>query len=259
MKDWGANALNHMKQFYEQDPRTPEGMRAVAQCFGFLNEWDAHVLSKPDHSLPRRFYNLVKMKASFANSGRGGEAINLSPREGMHRMFAELMKLTGSKFDGATGRMKSALTLQWKDFQDMGLMNVPTATDEELMSLEDAILLHIYGCDPVEVPVELCYFNVAPSIASSERLTQACKLKSEEISKSKTSSAKRSILSLMFEKVVQHELKKMTDFKLEAIAVPPTSDSHRNNEVVFTSNESSAMSALKNKSIARKPSNQSRF
>lgn len=237
-----------MKEFYKQDPRTPDGMRTVARCFGFLDEWDAHVRSKPGHSLPKRFYNLIKMKASFANSGRGGEAVDLSPREGMHRMFAELMKLTGSKFDGATGRLKSALTLQWQDFQNMGLMNIPAATDE-LMSLEDAILLHIYDCDPVEVPVEICYFNVSPNVASSERLTQACKLKSEEISKSKTSSAKRSILSLIFEKVVQYELGKMTDFKLEAIPIPPTSDSHRNNEVVFTSSESSAMAALKGKTI----------
>lgn len=244
-KDWGDVRAEHAKEFFSQDIRSRAGLKLVAQYYGFLDEWTAYDENNPDLDLPTLFFDLMIMKATFANSGRAPLAIDGNPREGMHRTFSNFIKMTGSKLNPTTGKFLPPGTLRWEDFVEMGFMDAP-GNNDELPPIEDSLKFHMWESPSHWVNVEFAYFNVPPTVATSKKLTEACQMKSLEISKSKTTSAKRMPLSAAYELIVVPAFNEYiaSDFNMKAKPVPPIGDEYRNSDVIFTPNESVALKAL---------------
>lgn len=203
-KGWAEGMLREAAdKYFKYDVRDPKEFWRIAEYYDFKQQWNEWYESNKDSATKMECTMcMLHMKARNANKGRGMDALDASPIEGMHRAHSQVMARCGTYVDWTSGTYKRAGKLRYQHFNASGCMDPVDETNKSsIPTIEEAIEMHVYNSECKQITVTMHYMNVPCEEVATTTLLHACRTRSMEESKSKGQSVTPQPLSLCYSKI----------------------------------------------------------
>ena len=217
--DWGKNNLTRLKEkwpdYFEQDIRTKDGKKYIAEAQQFLPQWEKKCKDHDD-STPecQKNWDFLVCKARHGNTPVRNNPVvtfarlmKIGPIEGMHRAGATIEFMLGSPIQSGS------IIKKWGLFTTETFLQAGTVTLSDEVEVEDALNFNFVSecIEPILSKTRKCkFFDMksrmpfyyacqSPTTLKIKDVLETCVKVSEAVSNAKRNSAHKNIGGLLYD------------------------------------------------------------